>query len=86
MANSKSALKNIRKNKARYLRNRTVTSRLKTLEKAFVTAIENKNQDEAKSAATVFLSALDKASKSNLVHQNKVSRKKSRCAGLLKSL
>ena len=35
MANTKSALKNIRKNKARYLQNRTVASRLKTLEKKF---------------------------------------------------
>ena len=40
MANSKSALKNIRKNKARYIRNRAVTSRLKTLEKHFISAVE----------------------------------------------
>jgi len=32
------------------------------------------------------ISALDKAQKNNLVHANKVSRKKSRCAQLLGGL
>ena len=40
MANTKSAIKNIRKNRARYLQNRMVISRLKTLEKKFQTALE----------------------------------------------
>ena len=86
MANSKSALKNIRKNKARYLRNRAVASKLKTLEKHFVGAVEGKNKDEATKAGTVFISALEKANKTNIVHKNKIARKKSRCAALLGSL
>ena len=36
MANTKSAIKNIRKNNARYKHNRTILSRLKTLEKNFL--------------------------------------------------
>jgi small subunit ribosomal protein S20 len=86
MANSKSALKNIRKNKARYLRNRAVASKLKTLEKHFVGAVEGKNKDEATKAGTAFISALEKANKANIVHKNKIARKKSRCAALLESL
>ena len=53
MANTKSAIKNIRKNNARYKHNRTILSRLKTLEKKFLTAIESK--DQGLSAKLVFL-------------------------------
>ena len=86
MANTKSALKNIRKNKARYLQNRSVSSRLKTLEKKFLSAVEEKNGELSKELSTSLISALDKAQKNNLVHANKVSRKKSRCAELLAGL
>ncbi|OUU07325.1 MAG: 30S ribosomal protein S20 [Verrucomicrobia bacterium TMED40] len=85
MANTKSALKNIRKNKARYIQNRTISSRLKTLEKKFLNAVSEKDNESAKSSASAFISALEKAKKSNLVHANKVSRKKSRCSSLLAS-
>ena len=85
MANTKSALKNIRKNKARYIQNRTISSRLKTLEKKFLNAVSEKDNEVAKSCASNFISALEKAKKSNLVHANKVSRKKSRCSALLAS-
>ena len=86
MANSKSALKNIRKNKARYLRNRAVASRLKTLEKHFVGAVEGKDKNEAVKTGSAFISALEKAHKTNIVHKNKIARKKSRCAELISSL
>ena len=45
MANSKSALKNIRKNRTNYLRNRSVSSRLKTLDKAFQESVESKDKE-----------------------------------------
>ena len=83
MANTRSALKNIRKNKARYIENRAITSKLKTLEKKFVSSVEGKNKDEAIATASSFISALEKSEKRNLVHANKVSRKKSRCSALI---
>ena len=86
MANTKSAIKNIRKNKARYLQNRATLSRLKTLEKKFLSAVADKSADPAKELASSFIAALEKAKKNNLVHANKVSRKKSRCAELLAGL
>ena len=86
MAITKSALKNIRKNKARYIQNRAALSRLKTLEKKFLSAVSDKNADLAKQLASSFISALEKAKKNNLVHANKVSRKKSRCSALLLGL
>ena len=86
MANTKSAIKNIRKNRTRYLHNRMVLSRLKTLEKKFLSAVESKDYELAKTASSSFISALEKAKKISLVHTNKVSRKKSRCSVLLLSL
>jgi small subunit ribosomal protein S20 len=83
MANTRSALKNIRKNKARYIENRAITSKLKTLEKKFIASVESKDKDEAIANASSFISALEKSEKRNLVHANKVSRKKSRCSALI---
>ena len=86
MANTKSAIKNIRKNQARYLQNRMVISKLKTLEKKFLSAVESKDSTQAKEASVSFISALEKARKNSLVHANKISRKKSRCSALLSSI
>lgn len=86
MANTQSALKNIRKNRTNYLRNRSASSKLKTLEKNFLSAVEKKDKDASQLSAKNLISALDKATKSNLVHPNKVARKKARCASLISSL
>jgi small subunit ribosomal protein S20 len=86
MANTQSALKNIRKNRTNYLRNRSASSKLKTLEKNFLSAVEKKDKDASQLSAKNLISALDKATKSNLVHPNKVARKKARCASLIASL
>lgn len=86
MANTQSALKNIRKNRTNYLRNRSISSKLKTLDKAFQASIESKDKEAATLAAKSLISALDKATKSNLVHANKVARKKARCAALVSAI
>ena len=59
---------------------------MKTLEKHFLSAIEDKNKDDAVKASSSFLSALEKANKTNIVHKNKIARKKSRCAELISTL
>lgn len=86
MANTKSALKNIRKNRTRYLRNRAVKSRLKTLEKSFRSAVEAGDAEAARQIGRDFVSALDRARKNSLVHANKVSRKKACFAQALAGL
>ena len=83
MANSKSALKNVRKNRTRALQNQAVKSRLKTLEKKFRASVESGNVEEAQEASKLFASALDKGVKRSLVHRNKVARKKASCAKAL---
>lgn len=82
MANTKSALKYIRKTETRTLRNRQVKSRLKTFAKKVEAARASEDKDALVIASRNFISALDKAAKSGLVHPNKVARHKTRCAQL----
>ena len=86
MANTKSALKYIRKSRLRTLRNRQVKSRLKTLYKKVVAASLDGAKDTLVSASSAYISALEKAGKKGLVHGNKIARHKSRCALLINAL
>ncbi len=83
MANTKSALKYIRKTQARELRNRQVKSRLKTLAKKVESTSAAGDKDALVAATQDFISALDKAGKKGLVHANKIARHKSRCAQMI---
>jgi len=83
MANTKSALKYIRKTETRTLRNRQVKSRLKTLSKKVAAAVEAKDKDALVAESKDYISALDKAGKKGLVHHNKIARHKARCATLI---
>jgi len=85
MANTKSALKYIRKTQARELRNRQVKSRLKTLAKKVDAAAVAGDKDALVLASKDYISALDKAGKTGLVHANKIARHKARCAQLAAS-
>lgn len=82
MANTKSALKYIRKTEGRTLRNRQVKSRLKTLAKKVETSVAAGDKDAIIVATRLYISALDKAAKTGLVHANKIARHKARCAAL----
>ena len=85
MANTKSALKYIRKTEARTLQNRQVKSRLKTLAKNVSSAAASGDKEVLTLASRLYISALDKAGKSGLVHANKIARHKARCAALASS-
>ena len=74
MANTKSSKKSIRKTEKLTARNKSVKSRIKTLFKKLAASSGN----EAKAIAIDCASSLDKASKSNVIHHNKVNRLKSR--------
>ena len=78
MANTKSAQKNIRKSIKRTIANRQVRSRIKTLAKSVQVA--SGNPEEAKTAAIKFVSALDKAAKTGIIHNNVARRHKSSVA------
>ncbi|MSU48524.1 MAG: 30S ribosomal protein S20 [Opitutus sp.] len=79
MANTKSAIKAARKAVRLSERNRGVKTRLKTLRKQ-VDALFAKKDAGAKDAASEYVSAMDKAVKSGVVHKNAASRAKMRAA------
>lgn len=76
MANLTSSKKNIRKIERQTERNRQVISRLKTLAKKFKAFLTEGDHDKAKSVATEYVSALDKAAKRDVIHANRADRQK----------
>jgi small subunit ribosomal protein S20 len=80
LANTQSAIKNIRKNQRRRLRNQAVRSRTRTAVKRARSAIESGQQDEAQEALRVAYSNLDKAAQKGVIHKNNASRRKARLA------
>ncbi len=80
MANTKSAIKNIRKTATQTVRNTRIKTRLKTLSKKVTEAAQSGDKEAAKAAAVAFVSALDKAAKTKIIHQNAARRLKSGCA------
>jgi small subunit ribosomal protein S20 len=80
MANTKSALKAARKATRLALRNKAVNSRLKTLRKGLAAAAKAGDAAAAKAAGIAYVSAMDKAVKSGVVHRNAASRAKAHAA------
>lgn len=74
----KSAIKKVRKDKVRTLRNKKRATSVKTIIK------DTRKNPVVKNLAAAF-SALDKAAKVKLIHKNKASRLKSRLSKLLTS-
>jgi small subunit ribosomal protein S20 len=80
MANTKSAIKAARKAVRLALRNKAIDTRLKTLRKAFGAAAKAGDAKAAKTAGAAYVSAMDRAVKSGVVHRNAASRAKARAA------
>ncbi|MEG0048645.1 MAG: 30S ribosomal protein S20 [Clostridia bacterium] len=79
MPNIKSAIKRVKVNEKKNLRNRIVKSKVKTAIKKFETEVA---QDAAKAGAqySVTTSAIDKAAAKGILHKNTANRKKARLA------
>ncbi len=74
MANTRSASKRARQTAARSLRNRTVRTRLRKMQKAIATATGDKDPNNGRA----LISALDKAAKRGIIHRNAAKRRKAR--------
>tara|TARA_B100001964_G_C14164770_1_gene568509 strand:+ start:239 stop:520 length:282 start_codon:yes stop_codon:yes gene_type:complete len=61
------------------LRNRQTKSKLKILERQFNACLDSNDEDAVRKASVEFISALDRAAKSSIIHRNKATRKKSSC-------
>ena len=80
MANTKSAIKASRKALRNAARNQTVKTKLKTLAKAAKAAAAGGDAEKTRAAAIAYISALDRAVKSNVIHRNAASHHKSQYA------
>lgn len=85
MAKTRSAAKQARASVRRRAHNRTIKSKLLTLERKFLSFAEAKKAKEAAEALRVLFSALDKAAKVQVVTKNLANRKKSRLTARLKA-
>jgi small subunit ribosomal protein S20 len=80
MPNTKSAERRMRNSARKQLQNRSVKSRLRSLEKGYLLLVGEGKKDEAAKALRGLSSAYDKAAKVGAVHRATADRKKSRLA------
>jgi small subunit ribosomal protein S20 len=85
MANTKSALKRMRQNEKRRVRNRAVRSRVRTAIKVARVALGDTSQ-EVRALVAAAIRSLDKAVTKGVVHKNAAARKKSALTRRLASL
>ncbi|HLT88293.1 MULTISPECIES: 30S ribosomal protein S20 [Sphingobacterium] len=83
MANHKSALKRIRANAAKRLRNRY---QAKTTRNAIKKLRNTTDAEEAKTLLPRVVSMLDRLAKKNVIHKNKASNNKSKLTKLVNKL
>ncbi|MBX3177505.1 MAG: 30S ribosomal protein S20 [Candidatus Hydrogenedentes bacterium] len=77
MANIKSQKKRILTNEKARQRNMAVRSRMRTMIKGALTAIESQDAEKIKAAVPAALSAIDRAAAKGVIHRNSAARKKS---------
>ena len=78
MANTKPAIKRMRQNPKRRLRNRHFTGRARTFVKKARETFDGGTIEEARAATLEAISALDKAAEKGVLHKNNASRRKGR--------
>ena len=83
MANHKSALKRVRSNKAKYLRNRYQNKTTRTFVKRLR---ESKDKTQAQELLVKVISMIDKLAKKNIIHKNKANNQKSKLTKFVNSL
>lgn len=83
MANHASAVKRMRQNEKRKLRNKAIRSRINTLAKKVLTTKEKENAEVYLKEA---VSLLDKAAVKKRIHKNNASRKKAKLTKYVNNL
>jgi small subunit ribosomal protein S20 len=86
MPNIKSAIKRVKTNESRRLRNASQKSALRTAIKTFENTASTGNVESAKTALVQATKKIDKAASKGLIHKNTANRKKSRLAKKLNAL
>ena len=86
MANTRSAIKRMRQNPKRRIRNRHFTGSARTFVRKARTALEGADLQSARAAILEATSALDKAAEKGVLHKNNAARRKSRLMRQLAAL
>jgi len=73
----------MRNSARKQLANHSVKSRLKTLQRSFLSIAASGQKDQATTAYREMTSAFDKAAKAGVIHKATANRKKSRLAAYL---
>ncbi|MEI6396215.1 MAG: 30S ribosomal protein S20 [Verrucomicrobiota bacterium] len=80
MPNTKSAERRMRNSARKQAHNRSIKSRLHTLERSYLQLVGEGKKDDASKSLRTLSSAFDKAAKTGTVHRATADRKKSRLA------
>ena len=86
MAHHKSALKRIKQNEKKRLRNRHVRSTLRTFVKNVREAVEGNDKTAAREALAAAIPVIDKAASKGVIHASNASRSVSRLTKLVNTL
>lgn len=86
MAHHKSALKRIKQNEKKRLRNRHVRSTLRTFVKNVREAVAGNDQNAAREALAAAIPVIDKAASKGVIHSSNASRSVSRLTKLVNTL
>jgi small subunit ribosomal protein S20 len=78
LANTKSAIKRIKQNRKRRLRNRLITGQARASIKNARSGLESGDLDVARDSTIKAVSALDRAAAKGVLHKNNAARRKSR--------
>ena len=83
MPNTRSAERRVRSSERKRLHNRSIKSRLKSLQRAYEDAVQSGKKEDANAAYRKVSSAFDKAAKSGVILSRTANRKKSRLSARL---
>lgn len=86
MSGNKSAMKRVRTDAEKHLRNKARKAALKTIEKNFRAAVESKDNEKAIELGKACFSKFDKAAKVGTIPKNRASNKKAQISKLLQNL
>ena len=82
MPQRRTAIKDLRRNRTRHMRNLDIKTDLKKTVKKFLSAVKDKGT-ETRELLKVLYKKMDKAAKRNILHKKTAARRKSRFAKLL---
>lgn len=78
MANTQSAIKRVRQEGKRRIRNRMVKSRMRTFVRTAQELLAQKGAEDSDAAVLAAISEIDKAAQKGVIHPNQAARRKSR--------